>query len=69
MAGVAGEPHLVVWDGRQTRRRVILIAGTPMGSTIPQLGDGGDTAFRAPTWFRELSQVPLHCVQSVGIQR
>jgi hypothetical protein len=71
-------PHLIAGDGRQTRRRVILVTGTPMGSIIPQLGGGGDTSFRTPTWFRELSQVPrllmwhgggLQYVQRVGIQR
>ena len=51
-------PHLVASDGKQTRRRVIRVTGTPKGSIIPQLGGGGDTAFRAPTWFREPSQVP-----------
>ena len=71
-------PHLVAGNGRQARRRVVLVTGTPMGFIIPQLGGGGDTAFRAPTWFRELSQVPrllmwhgggLQYVQRVGIQR
>ena len=31
-------PHLVAGDGRQARRRVVLVAGTPMGCIIPQLG-------------------------------
>ena len=55
-------PHLVAGDGRQARRRVVLVTGTPMGFIIPYLGEVGDTAFRAPTLFRELSQVPEHRV-------
>ena len=31
-------PHLVASDGKQTRRRVIRVTGTPKGSIIPQLG-------------------------------
>ena len=30
-------PHLVAGDGRQARRRVVLVTGTPMGCIIPQL--------------------------------
>ena len=34
-----------------------------MGFIIPYLGEVGDTAFRAPTLFRELSQVPEHVLR------
>ena len=30
-------PHLVAGNGRQARRRVVLVTGTPMGCIIPQL--------------------------------
>ena len=33
-------PHLVAGDGRQARRRVVPVTGTPMGFIIPQLGWG-----------------------------
>ena len=50
-----GSQPVVAGHATQGRRRVILVACTPMGYNIAHLGGVADTAFRAPTWFRELS--------------
>ena len=50
-----GSQPVVAGHATQGRRRVTLVACTPMGYNIAHLGGVADTAFRAPTWFRELS--------------